>query len=86
MKRREFMALLGGAATWPLAARAQQIDRTRRIGIIPPTRENDPETRARLAAFREALAQLGWEEGRNIRFDYRWPGGDAELMKVTAGS
>ena len=86
MKRRDFITLLGGAAAWPLAARAQQNDRIRRIGIIPPTMENDPETRARLAAFREALAQLGWEEGRNIRFDYRWPGGDAELMKVTAGS
>jgi len=84
MRRREFISLLGGAATWPLAARAQQNDRIRRIGIIPPTMENDPETRARLAAFRQALAQLGWEEGRNIRFDYRWPGGDAELMKVHA--
>jgi putative tryptophan/tyrosine transport system substrate-binding protein len=53
----------------------------RRIGIIPPTTERDPESQARVAAFRQGLEQLGWKERRNIRFDYRWPAGDTELIK-----
>jgi putative ABC transport system substrate-binding protein len=86
MRRRELITLLGGAAAagWPLAARAQPSERMRRIGIIPPTSETDPETQARLAAFRQGLEQFGWKEGRNIRFEYRWPVGDAELIKKHA--
>ena len=73
MKRREFMTLLGGAAVvWPLAARAQQPERVRRIGVLIGYAENDPETQARLAAFRQGIEQLGWTEGRNVRIDYRF--------------
>jgi len=78
MRRREFMAALGGlAATWPFAARAQQSDRVRRIGVLSPYAESDPEAKAWLATFREELEKLGWNEGRNVRFDYRWAA-DAE--------
>jgi putative ABC transport system substrate-binding protein len=72
VKRREFVTLLGGAAAWPLAARAQQQDRMRRIGVLMSASENDLEYQAFVAAFREGLQKLGWMEGRNIRFDYRW--------------
>ena len=72
MKRREFITLLGGAATWPLAARAQQAAQIRRVGMLIGYAENDPETQARLSAFRQALEQLGWKEGRSIRLDYRF--------------
>ena len=72
MKRREFISLLGGAATWPLAARAQQPERMRRIGVLLNFTENDPEAKERLAAFRQGLERRGWSEGRNIRLDYRF--------------
>ena len=78
MKRREFISLLGGAAAaWPLAARAQQGERMRRIGLLLPGIPNDPEWQARIAAFMQALAQLGWSEGRNLRIDTRWSAGIA---------
>ena len=68
MRRREFIMLLGGAgAAWPLAARAQQADGMRRIGVLMSLAEDDPETKARLAAFRQGLEKRGWSEGRNIR-------------------
>jgi ABC-type uncharacterized transport system substrate-binding protein len=70
--RRALISLLGGAAVWPLAARAQQGERMRRIGVLMGLPENDPDTNARLAGFREAVAGLGWLEGRNIRIDYRF--------------
>jgi putative tryptophan/tyrosine transport system substrate-binding protein len=70
--RREFITLLGGAAAWPLSARAQQAERVRRIGVLMGYPENDLEGPAFLAAFREALQKLGWAEDRNIRFDTRW--------------
>jgi putative ABC transport system substrate-binding protein len=71
--RREFITLLGGAAAaWPLAARGQQAAQIRRVGMLIGYTENDPETQARLAAFRQALEQLGWKEGRSIRIDYRF--------------
>jgi putative tryptophan/tyrosine transport system substrate-binding protein len=71
MKRREFITLLGGAAAaWPIAVRAQQADRVRRVGLLIGTSES--EARARYEPFRDGLAQLGWTEARNIRFDYRW--------------
>jgi putative ABC transport system substrate-binding protein len=76
MKRREFIAGLGTAAAWPMAARAQQSDRVRRIGVLTSFDENDPETKARLSAFRRALADLGWADGRNVRTELRWYGGD----------
>ena len=66
----------GGA--WPLAARAQQVERVRHIGVLMNAAENDPEQQARLAAFRQRLQQLGWTEGRNVRIDYRLAAGDAE--------
>jgi putative ABC transport system substrate-binding protein len=71
MRRREFIAVLGGAAAWPLAARAQQAERMRRVGLLTLVPEADPEAQARFAAFRQALQQLGWDEGRNVRIDYR---------------
>ena len=82
MKRREFITLLGGAAaTWPLAARAQQGERMRRIGVLMSLAADDAEGQARLAAFLQGLQQLGWTDGRNVRIDYRWPAGDAERTR-----
>jgi len=73
MKRREFITLLGGAAAaWPLAARAQQSDQPRRIGVLTALAEDDPENQARLAGFRYGLERRGWSEGRNLRIDYRF--------------
>ena len=77
MKRREFITLLGGAAAaWPLAARAQQPERMRRIGVLMYLAADDAEGQARLAAFTQALQQLGWSEGRNLRIDTRWATAD----------
>jgi ABC-type uncharacterized transport system substrate-binding protein len=70
--RREIITLLGGAAAWPLSARAQKPDRMQRVGMLIGYAENDSETQARLAAFRQGLEHLGWTEGRNIRIDYRF--------------
>jgi putative ABC transport system substrate-binding protein len=76
MKRREFMIFLGSAAAWPVATRAQQQpDRVRRVGVLMGI-SDDPEGQARIAVFRQALAALGWTEGRNVRFVYRWSAGD----------
>jgi putative ABC transport system substrate-binding protein len=86
LKRRTFIVLLGGAAAWPLAVRAQQADHTRRIGLLlGATEENDPLTQARITAFRQGLAALGWSEGRNIHIDYRFAGGDADRIRTYAG-
>jgi putative ABC transport system substrate-binding protein len=78
VRRREFIAALGGAAAWPLAARAQQTDRVRRIGVLMHVTENDPDGQARLTAFVERLKELGWSEGRNLRFDIRWGPNDPD--------
>ena len=78
MIRREFMTLLGGAAAWPLAARAQQAGRMRRIGVLLPSAANDPESMSRVTAFLQGLQELGWTDGRNVRIDFRWGAGDAE--------
>jgi putative ABC transport system substrate-binding protein len=72
MKRRQFITLLGGAAAWPLAARAQLGDRVRRIGVLASGTEPDPIVQARLAAFRQELEKLGWIERQNVRIDYRF--------------
>jgi putative tryptophan/tyrosine transport system substrate-binding protein len=73
MRRREFIVLLGGAATtWPLAARAQQPDGMRRIGVLTPFTEGDQEAKTWLKAFQDGLQQLGWTQGRNVSIDYRW--------------
>jgi putative ABC transport system substrate-binding protein len=72
MRRRAFTLLGGAAAAWPLAVRAQQPDRMRRIGALMAYAESDPEGQAQVAAFREELQKLGWAEGRNIRIDSRW--------------
>jgi ABC-type uncharacterized transport system substrate-binding protein len=72
VRRREFIAGLAGTAAWPLAARAQQGERTRRIGVLMSLAADDPEGQIRLAAFRESMAQLGWNDGDNLRIDTRW--------------
>src|SRR5215207_928682 len=73
MRRREFVTCLaGGAVAWPLAARAQQPERMRRIAILLPAADDDAEYQARIAAFRQSLAQLGWTIGRNVQIDIRW--------------
>src|SRR5262249_15317950 len=82
MRRREFIAALGGAAAWPLAARAQQADRVRRIGVLMGPAENDPEGKTRLSAFTRALADLGWTDGHNLRMDLRWGGGDTNRIRA----
>ena len=86
MRRREFISLLGGAtAAWPLAARAQQPDRIRRIGVLAGLAEDDPEMTARLAGFRQGLEKRGWSEGRNVRIDYRYaPESSADRAQVLA--
>jgi putative ABC transport system substrate-binding protein len=86
MKRRQFITLLGGAAAaWPIAARAQQGERVRRIGaLISGAAEADPESRARVGALREALGQRGWSEGRNLQIDYRWAGADPSRIRTLA--
>jgi putative tryptophan/tyrosine transport system substrate-binding protein len=84
MQRREFIAGLGGAAAWPLAARAQQGDRVRRIGVLMSYDENDPEGKRRYSTFTQALTDLGWADGRNMRMDLRWSGGDTNRMRALA--
>jgi putative ABC transport system substrate-binding protein len=84
MKRRQFITLVGAAAAWPLTARAQQGDRTRRIGVLAQGAANDPETAARLTSFAQGLQELGWSVGRNARIEYRWAGGDETLIRKYA--
>jgi putative ABC transport system substrate-binding protein len=85
MRRREFITLLGGAvAIWPLTARAQQADRVRRIGVLLNFAADDLEAQAQNLAFVKALQQLGWTDGRNLRIDTRWTGGDAVLTRKYA--
>src|SRR4051812_5125133 len=86
MRRREFLSLVGGcAATWPLVARAQQREQLRRVGILLPAAADDAEYQARLGAFLQALALLGWTIGRNVRIDTRWATTDvAEIRRHAA--
>jgi putative ABC transport system substrate-binding protein len=78
MKRRTFIAGLGGAAAWPVVARAQQPDRIRRIGVLTNLASDDPDSLTRIGAFLQGLQELGWTDGRNVRIDYRWSAGDPE--------
>src|SRR5262245_59226980 len=85
LKRREFITLLGGAtAAWPMAASAQPADRVRRIGALSGIGVDDPESQARIAAFVEVLQRLGWTDGRNVRIDHRWGGGDPDNIRKQA--
>jgi putative ABC transport system substrate-binding protein len=84
INRRETIALLGSAARWPLAAWAQQGNRVRRIGVLMPGDENDPVYRPRVSAFTQALADLGWTDGRNVRLDLRWGGTDINRIRALA--
>jgi len=84
MRRREFITLLGGAAAWPLMARAQQPDRMRRIGVLMNFTADDPEGQGRLKAFLQGLQRQGWVEGRNVRVDVCWAGGHAERYRTCA--
>ena len=81
IRRREFLTLLGGAGAWPVAARAQQRERARRIGVLMPLAADDPESQARTTAFVQELAQLGWIAGRNVQIDNRWSAGDSERTR-----
>jgi putative ABC transport system substrate-binding protein len=84
MNRRDFISLLGGAAAWPLAARAQQGDRVRRMGVLMPGDEYNPVFKSYLSAFIQGLTGLGWTDGRNVRMDLRWGGNDTNRMRALA--
>jgi len=85
MRRREFITLIGGAVTWPLGARAQQPERTRRIGVLMPYPNKDnPEAQARIRAFLQELQQLGWTTDRNLQIEYRWTSGDTDSSRKAA--
>jgi ABC-type uncharacterized transport system substrate-binding protein len=84
MRRREFITLVGGAAAWPVGALAQQSDEVRRVGVLVNTAADDPEGQTSVAAFKQALQQLGWSEGRNLRIDYRGAAADAERIQMYA--
>ena len=81
MRRRDFVTLIGGAAAWPLAVRAQQPSQARRIGMLTGFGSDDPGGQARLTAFAQGLQQLGWTDGRNVRIEARWGAGDAERYR-----
>jgi putative tryptophan/tyrosine transport system substrate-binding protein len=82
MRRREFIGLIGGAAAWPVAARAQPSDAVRRVGVLMPYAEDDPEGQASIMALKQGLEKLQWTIGRNIRIDYRWGIDDVEKTRA----
>jgi ABC-type uncharacterized transport system substrate-binding protein len=84
MRRRDFILALGGAATWPLAAHAQQPDKVRRIGVLMPLAETDQEAQTLVAVFVSGLREHGWQVGRNVSVDYRWAAGDAQRIRAFA--
>src|SRR5262249_37012995 len=84
LRRREFITVFGGVAAWPLAARAQQGERMRRIGALMNVTSDDPESSFRVAAFSQGLQELGWSVGRNVRIDWRWAGADRERARTYA--
>ena len=86
MRRREFITQLGGVAlAWPLAARAEQADRTRRVGVLMGYAETDPQAKALLAEFTRAVSEFGWIEGRNLRMDVRWVPGNTVAASSSTG-
>ena len=84
MNRREFIAVIGGAAAWPLGARAQPANQTRRVGVLMAVAQSDADVRSGVAVFQQSLQKLGWEDGRNIRIDYRWGNADAGRIQTLA--
>jgi putative ABC transport system substrate-binding protein len=84
LKRREFVTLLGSAAAWPLAARAQPTERVRRIGVLMAFDENDPKTKGWLSNFTQGLAELDWTDARTVRIDVRWAAGSVDRMRAFA--
>src|SRR5262245_51992737 len=84
MNRREFITLIGGAAAWPVAARAQQAERVRRVAVLMFTTPDEPESQARITALAQGLQEAGWAVGRNVRIDVRWSGGDVARMRKDA--
>ena len=84
MQRREFIALVGAVTAWPLAAGAQQPERVRRIAVLPGGADTD-RSQPNIAAFLQALQQLGWTDGRNVKIDYRWPAADADKNSQVRG-
>src|SRR6516165_1692223 len=84
MRRRDVITLIGGAATWPLSARAQQTQRPRRIGVLMARAANDPEGQKQAAALQRGIEQLGWSPGRNVEIEYRWLAGDASRAEALA--
>jgi putative ABC transport system substrate-binding protein len=84
VRRRDFITLIGAAAAWPLAARAQQADRVRRVGVLMNLTADDPEASTRVTALAQGLQQLGWTDGRNVRIDYRWGAADADHSRKYA--
>ena len=79
VKRRDFIALLAGAAAWPLTARAKEAERMRRIGVLMGYPEGDPQAQANVTSLLRGLQDLGWIEGRNVQIDCRWAGGDPDM-------
>jgi putative ABC transport system substrate-binding protein len=84
MKRREFIAVIGTAAAWPVVARAQQFEHARRIGVLMGADEDDPQRKGWLSTFTLALSELGWTDGRNLRMDVRWAGENVDRMRMFA--
>jgi ABC-type uncharacterized transport system substrate-binding protein len=85
LRRRDFITLLGSAAAaWPLAARAQQPERIRRVGVLLVLAESDPEAQRRIAIIQKGLQEFGWIDGRNIRIDFRWTAGDPDRLRAHA--
>ena len=84
MRRREFITLLGVTLGWPLAARAQQAERVRRVGVLMAVAADDPEGQARYTAFIQGLQELGWSDGHNVRLDVRWGAGDRDSIRSYA--
>jgi putative ABC transport system substrate-binding protein len=82
IRRRDFVTFIGGAAVWPIAARAQQPGRMRRVGVLMAFDENDPEAKTYLLEFTQGLAELGWTDGSNLRMDVRWGAGNVDRIEI----